>query len=117
MAKTKGLLIALLIAAVLIGGLSALSYGTLRTANPVTAALGLTRVVLGNTAHAVVREAPMVIIAKPEVSLDAYMWENGGYLPVLEKQLGAVLVYRNQDGEVKIHYSVNGYFAKWEWLR
>ena len=117
MTKWKSLLLVLLIAAVLIGGLSCLSFATLRTANPVTAVLGLIRVVLAYAEYAVVDEAPLVIVAKPETSLDAYRWENGNYLPVPGAQLGAVLVYRNNSGEVRIHYSVNGYFAKWEWLK
>lgn len=115
MTKTKGVLIGVLIAAVLIGGLVVLSYGTLPAEDPVKAVLGPMRVLLADTEHVVVSESPKVIVAKPGASLDEYMWENGGYLPVPEKQLGAIVVYRNADAEVKIHYSVNGYFSKWEW--
>ena len=112
----KGVLIGILVIAVLIGMLCVLSYGTLHTVNFWKGGTGLMQVLFSDAAYATIREAPKMIVAKPQTSLDTYMWENGGYLPVLEEQMGAVLVYRNGNGEVKIHYSVNGYFAKWQWI-
>lgn len=113
--RTKGILIGVLVAAVLIGGLSMAAYGTSRSVNPLSAVLWPIQILLTQTEHVTVSETPKVVMAKPDASLDAYMWENGGYLPVPEKQLGAMLVYQNTDGQVRILYSVNGYFAKWEW--
>ncbi len=115
MTKWKGLLIGLLVVAVLVGGLFALSFGVLRTDSPFSTVSGMIWGVLVDADYVVIRDDPKVIVAAPGVSLDAYMWENGGYLPVPEEQLGAMLVYQNTDGQVRILYSANGYFAKWEW--
>lgn len=63
----------------------------------------------------VISEDPTVIIGKPSAAIDEFMSANGGYVADSEKQLGAMYIFSNQDDEVQVMYSANGYYSKWVW--
>lgn len=109
------IIVVAVVVAVLIGSLSVLSFVKFGTANFISASQGLCKVMLTDTEWVVISQNPTVIIGKPNTTIDEYMLENGGYVLNPDKQLGALYIYSNQDDEVRVIHSVNGYYSKWVW--
>ena len=109
------IVIAVIIVGVLIGSLSVISFAKFGTANFVATSYGLFKVIFTDTELVAISDNPTVVIGKPNATIDEYMLENGGYVAESDKQLGAIYIYSNEDTEVHVMYSANGYYAKWVW--
>lgn len=115
MKRKYKILVVISVVAILIGGLSVISFVKFGTANFIATSYGLCKVMWTDTELVVISDNPTIIVGKPNATIDEYMLENGGYVSDSDKQLGALYIYSNQDNEVRVMYSANGYYSKWEW--
>ena len=110
----KNRFLPVLAALVLVGLGSAVSYAKFDVADPFSAASGIIQVVLTDTEYVQIQDDPVVIVAKPDASLDAYM-ERYGYLPDGEAQMGSLHTYCDNHSHQTVHCSENQFFARWSW--
>ena len=93
-----------------------LSYNfvNFKVANPITAAVGLYKVILTDADFAIVKENPKVVFVKPNFELTAYM-ESQGYTEDVEKRDFALHTFVSGDTAVTIHRSYNNVYGMWHW--
>ena len=113
--KHRKLLLIVLAVVLIYGAAAFASYAKFRVVNPISAAAGLTQILLTEKEYAEIQDDPKVILAKPEASLDDYM-EEQGMIRADDEQMGAILVFRDGDYREYVQYSVNSYFSRWSWI-
>lgn len=84
----------------------------LEVRNPVTAAVGLLRVLFTDAEHVEIQRAPKVILARPGTSLEAYMAQQGYEI---REQMGSLMAFSKGDAQTLVACSQNRYFARWVW--
>jgi len=92
----KKVLLALIIAVVVIGTTSLISYASFGVANPIASGIGLFKVTFTDTTFAEVQNAPKVIFFKQDYGIVKAMEEHG-YVFLEDEQLGSMLVFE-KDG-------------------
>ena len=90
------------------------SYFNFKVANPITAAVGLYKVILTDADYAIVKENPKVVFVKPDFELTTYM-ESQGYTEDVEKRDFSLRTFVSGDTEVTIHRSYNNVYGMWHW--
>ena len=109
------IILIVVIVCVIISSLSVVSFIKFGSANFVATLYGLCKVMFTDTELVTISENPTIVIGKTNATIDEYMLENGGYVAESDRQLGALYIYSNQDDEVRVMYSANGYYSKWVW--
>lgn len=92
----KRVLLALILAVVVIGIASIISYGSFGVANPIASGIGLFRVTFTDTTFAEVQNEPKVIFFKQDYGIVKVMEEHG-YVFLEDEQMGSILVFE-KDG-------------------
>ena len=113
--KHRKLLLVVLAVVLIYGAAAFASYAKFRVADPISAAAGLTQILLTEKEYAEIQDDPKVILAQPDASLDDYM-EEQGMTRADDEQMGAISVFHNGDYREYVQYSVNGYFSRWSWI-
>lgn len=91
--------------------------------NPISSAYNISKIILDkDELYVVAQNKPWkIMFAKSYIEgksaqdiLDEYM-KNEGY--EMYDRMGSIITYKNEKGyEKRIHFSVNGYYAIWEWI-
>lgn len=113
--KHRKLLLIVLAVVLIYGAAAFASYAKFHVVNPISAAAGLTQILLTEKEYAEIQDDPKVIPAKPEASLDDYM-EEQGMIRADDEQMGAISVFHSGDYREYVQYSVNGYYSAWSWI-
>ena len=92
----KRILLALILAVVVIGIATIISYASFGLVNPIASGVGLFRVTFTDTTFAEVQKAPKVIFFKPDYGIVKAMEEHG-YVFLEDEQMGSMLVFE-KDG-------------------
>ena len=113
--KHRKLLLVVLAVVLIYGAAAFASYAKFHVVNPISAAAGLTQILLTEKEYMEIQDDPKVILAQPDASLDDYM-EEQGMTRADDEQMGAISVFHNGDYREYVQYSVNGYFSRWSWI-
>lgn len=114
--KSRNILIATLVAAILIIALlgsSLISYVTFNVANPFSAAIGFFQITVLDKDYVEISESPKVVLAQPKADILTDYMELRGFTEI--DQMGAMRIYSNGETTEMILFSMNKYCSKWVW--
>lgn len=114
--KSRNILIATLVAAILIIALlgsSLISYVTFNVANPFSAAIGFFQITVLDKDYVEISESPKVVLAQPKADILTDYMELRGFTEI--DQMGAMRIYSNEETTEMILFSMNKYCSKWVW--
>lgn len=120
--KTKTCKIIILCIGIVLLIASIFSFIKFNVINPISSLCGIIQILYTDTSYTIVQHFPKKVIfsktghnnLSSKDFLNDYM-EKQKYRELEEQRTGATLVYTNGHQIQKIDYTINKYYAKWQW--
>lgn len=92
-----------------------ISIKTFNVPNPISAGIGLTKILFTEKEYVQIQEYPKIYIAKSNNAQELLInfMKKKGYDYLEDERMASTLVFSNDVSKVYIDFSVNRYYSKW----
>ena len=116
--RSRRIVVATLVSAILITALlgsSFASYATLNTWNPFSAANGYFQITVLDKEYVEIQKSPKVVLAQPNDEILINYMKTRGFTEIPEERMGAMRVFASREEKVLVLVSINAHCAIWRW--